>query len=189
MGEQKRALTLWGPHELCAKQSIGSLSFSHIDWGFFFFFVNGWVMKYKLLKPLSISAGYASSVSKAQRSHCVLQTAACQLQTSRWFVHVRILNTTKSHLGKWRKWQKKILEGICWCARADGGWLFTNNPSVIRECAGRWPFLAVRLSYACRLLTKQYQNSDFFSGTVSGWLDTECSLIIWLILHETSIVW
>jgi len=58
-------------------------------------------MKYKLLKALSISAGYASSVSRAQRSHCVLQTAACQLQASRWFVHVRILNTTKSHLEKW----------------------------------------------------------------------------------------
>lgn len=67
-------------------------------------------------------------------------------------------------------------------------WLFTNNPSVIRECAGWWPFLAVRLSYACRLPTKQHQNSDFYSGTVSGWLDTDCSLIIWFILHETSIV-
>lgn len=103
--------------------------------------------------------------------------------------HIKHNQVAFREIGKWRKWQKKILEGICWCARADGGWLFTNNPSVIRECAGRWPFLAVRLSYACRLLTKQYKNSDFYSGTVSGWLDTDYSLIIWLILHETSIVW
>lgn len=83
------------------RKAVNRFSFLFSYWlGIFFFFCEWIVMKYKLLKALSISAGYASSVSRAQRSHCVLQTAACQLQASRWFVHVRILNTTKSHLGK-----------------------------------------------------------------------------------------
>lgn len=68
-------------------------------------------MKYKLLKALSFSAGYASSVSRAQRSHCVLQTAACQLQASRWFVHVRILNATKSAFREMAKVPEKNLGG------------------------------------------------------------------------------
>ncbi len=142
VGEQKRVLTLWGLHELSAKpfpQSVGFLSFSSIDCFVFFVFFGFWMdesWNISFLKHyLSVQAMLLVS-ERAQKSHCVLQTAACQLQASRWFVHVRILNTNKSAFremsGKRPKCRRKS-----WRAHADAqGLMVVGCSQTIHQWSG-----------------------------------------------------